>query len=66
MSAEKKYDLALRNAVSSLSESATDLLKLSLAFRAFSPLVQSFQQVPYFIPENSARILLLIPACQQA
>ncbi|GMR33603.1 hypothetical protein PMAYCL1PPCAC_03798, partial [Pristionchus mayeri] len=45
LSAEKRYDLALKAATPLLSQSALDLLKFTLSIRAFSPAVQLFQQV---------------------
>ncbi|GMT33941.1 hypothetical protein PFISCL1PPCAC_25238 [Pristionchus fissidentatus] len=45
LTAEKRYELAIKAATPLLSSSALDLLKFSLSIRAFSPAVQLFQQV---------------------
>ncbi|KAE9555965.1 hypothetical protein FO519_000821 [Halicephalobus sp. NKZ332] len=42
---EKEYEFAIKQAVSALSTSRSDLLKLALSLRLYSPRIQVFQQI---------------------
>jgi len=49
---EKEYELAVKNAVTVLSVSRSDLLKLALSLRLYSPRIQVFQQIAEGFDDN--------------